>query len=165
MDYIGIYVSERADTRYSEYHSDSFWSEDVVYNEETDDYYYPEWVAKYFISPDNESCIPEEYKSYYFEYNGEKWSRKNFIIDPYTKKLHWRKENIDGKNYEDFLDEKIKDELGLPNRLSTEELKKFRKEMVTEIIQKSELSKDEIKELEIFIKGVLIDLINLGITT
>ena len=147
MDYIGIYVSDRADTRYSEYHSDSFYPDDVVHNEETDDYYYPDWTASYHITPDEKSYIPEEYKSYYFEYDGEKWSRKNFIIDPYTKKLHWRKEKIDGKNYEDLLDEKIMGELGLPNRLSTEELKKFKKEMVTEMIQKSELSKDEIKRV------------------
>ena len=147
MDYISIYVSERADTRYSEYHSDSFYPEDVVYNEETDDYYNPDWTESYHITPDEKSYIPEEYTSYYFEYDGEKWSRKNFIIDPYTKKLHWRKEKIDGKNYEDLLDEKIMGELGLPNRLSTEELKKFKKEMVTEMIQKSELSKDEIKRV------------------
>ena len=147
MDYIGIYVSDRADTRYSEYHSDSFYPEDVVYNEETDDYYYPDWTVSYHIEPDKISYIPEEYTSYYFEYDDEKWSRKNFIIDPYTKKLHWRKEKIDGKNYEDFLDEKIMSELGLPKRLSTEELEKFRMDLVDEMIQNSELVKNEIKRV------------------
>jgi len=147
MDYIGIYVSDRADTRYSEYHSDSFYPEDVVYNEETNDYYYPDWTVSYHIEPDEISYIPEEYTSYYFEYNDEKWSIKNFIIDPYTKKLHWRKEEIDGKNYEDFLDEKIMSELGLPNRLSTEELEKFRIDLVDEMIQNSELVKNEIKRV------------------
>lgn len=147
MDYIGIYVSDRADTRYSEYHSDSFYPDDVVYNDETDDYYYPDWTVSYHIEPDKISYIPEEYTSYYFEYDGEKWSRKNFIIDPYTKKLHWRKEKIDGKNYEDLLDEKIMSELGLPNRLSTEELKKFRMDLVVEIIQNSESAKSEIKRV------------------
>jgi len=147
MDYIGIYVSDRADTRYSEYHSDSFYPEDVVYNEETDDYYYPDWTVSYHIEPDKISYIPEEYTSYYFEYDDEKWSIKNFIIDPYTKEVHWRKEKIDGKNYEDFLDEKIMSELGLPNRLSTEELEKFRMDLVDEMIQNSELVKNEIKRV------------------
>lgn len=147
MDYIGIYVSDRADTMYSEYHSDSFYPEDVVYNEETDDYYNPDWTESYHIEPDKISYIPKEYTSYYFEYNDEKWSRKNFIIDPYTKEVHWRKEKIDGKNYEDFLDEKIMSELGLPNRLSTEELEKFRIDLVDEMIQNSELVKNEIKRV------------------
>lgn len=147
MDYIGIYVSDRADTIYSEYHEDSFWPSDVVYNEETQDYYNPDWTEKYHITLDEVSYIPKEYGRYYFEYNGENWSRKNFIIDPYTKKLHWRKEKIDGKNYEDFLDEKIMSELGLPNRLSEEELEKFRIEMVDEMIQNSQLVKGEIKRI------------------
>ena len=150
LDYKDIYVSDRCDVKYSEYHQADFLSQDVEHNEETGDYYYPEWnppIIPYNITPDNESYIPKEYISYYIEVDGVNYSRKSYVVDPYTGKLHYRFERIDGEKYEDILDSKIKSELGLPDRLNTEELEEFRKGLVDDIIKNRELVKEEVKRI------------------
>jgi len=150
LDYLDIYVSERADVRYSEYHQSDFYANDVIHNEETDDYYYPEYddIVEYFIRPDETSCIPKSDLQYYFEFDEERWSRKSFVIDPYNGELHWRKKEIDGKKYEDILDEKIKAELNLPDRFHTiAKLENFRIEMAKDMIESSQLAKTEIKRV------------------
>ena len=150
LDYKDIYVSDRCDVKYSEYHQADFLSQDVIHNEETGDYYYPEWnppIIPYNITPDNESYIPKEYISYYIEVDGVNYSRKSYVVDPYTGKLHYRFERIDGRKYEDILDDQIKSELGLPDRLNTEELEEFRKGLVDDIIKNRELVKEEVKRI------------------
>ena len=157
LDYKDMYVSDRCDVKYSEYHQADFLAQDVIHNEETGDYYYPGWgtVVPYNITPDNESYIPKEYISYYIEvveieqYKKKilNYSRRNYVTDPYTSKLHYRFEMIDGRKYEDILDDQIKSELGLPDRLKTEELEEFIEGLVDDIIKNKELVKTEIKSL------------------
>ena len=152
LDYKDIYVSDRVDVKYSNYHESYFYESDLEYNEEADEYYYPEWTIAYKINPDEDSYIPKEYYSYYIELDGINYSRKNYIIDPYTGELRYRFERVDGRKYEDILDEQIKSELGLPERLKTKELEEFRKVLVNDIIKNRELAKDEIKRIRDFYK-------------
>lgn len=149
LDYKDMYVSDRCDVKYSEYHQSDFLAQDVIHNEETGDYYYPDWgtLITYNITPDKESYIPGDYISYYIEVDGVNYSRKNYVTDPYTGKLHYRFEMINGRKYEDILDDQIKSELGLPDRLKTEELEEFREGLADDIIKNKELVKTEIKRL------------------
>jgi hypothetical protein len=94
--------------------------------------------------------IPKRYKSYYFEVDGEYYSTKNYIKDPYTGEFHFRNEIVDGQRFEVYLDSKIKEELNLPDRFrTTEQLKTFQMDFLDQLINMPESKevKKKIKEV------------------
>jgi hypothetical protein len=163
LEYRDIYVSDRCDVEFSEFHNEYFETRDVYKNEETEDWYYPEYssdIMEYYVKYDQSGpvvgYIPKSYKSFYFfskkkfEVDGEYYSVKNYIKDPYTDEYHFRNEIVDGQKFEVYLDSKIKEELNLPDRFrTTAELKVFQMDFLDQLINMPESKevKKKIKEL------------------
>ena len=152
LEYKEIYVSDRCDIEYSDFHEEYFKTKDVYENEETGDWYCPDYssdIMKYYVDyKDGElvvGYIPISYKSYYFKVDGKYYSIKNYIKDPYTGEYHFRNEIVDGQKFEDYLDSKIKEELNLPDRFRTiDQLKAFQMDFLEQLINMPE--KREVKE-------------------
>ena len=159
LDYEDIYVSDRCNVEYSEFHGEYFKNDDVYKNKETDDWYYPDYtsdIMEYYVEYEGRlqsgpivGYIPKRYKSFYFEVDGKFYSTKNYIKDPYTDEYHFRNEIVDGKKFEDYLDSKIQEELGLPARLTSDQLKTFQMDFLDQLINipESKEVKNKIKEL------------------
>ena len=121
LDYKGYYVSTDADTRYSEYHDGSLFSDDVVYSQCMDDYLNPDLVEliefKIDINENTDVC-PIELTPYYIviknsEGDEEYYSRKNYIKDIFTNEYHFKDEIIDGIRFDKRIEKKIEDELNI----------------------------------------------------
>jgi hypothetical protein len=159
LEYKDIYVSDRCDVEYSEFHDEYFKTGDVYKNEETGDWYYPGYssdIMEYYVEYDQSGpvvgYIPKRkvYKGYYFEVDGKYYSVKNYIKDPYTDEYHFRNEIVNGQKFEVYLDSKIKDELNLPDRFSTtDQLKAFQMDLLDQLINMPESKevKKKIKEV------------------
>jgi hypothetical protein len=159
LEYKDIYVSDRCDVEYSDFHDEYFKTGDVYKNEETGDWYYPGYssdIMEYYVEYDQSGpvvgYIPKRkvYKGYYFEVDGKYYSVKNYIKDPYTDEYHFRNEIVNGQKFEVYLDSKIKDELNLPDRFSTtDQLKAFQMDLLDQLINMPESKevKKKIKEV------------------
>jgi hypothetical protein len=151
LEYKEIYVSDRCDVEFSNFHDEYFQTGDVYKNEEINDWYYPEYssdIMEYYVEYDQSGpvigYIPKRYKGYYFEVDGKYYSVKNYIKDPYTGEYHFRNEIVDGQRFEVYLDNKIKEELGLLNRLTPDQLKTFQMDFLDQLINMPE--KKEVKK-------------------
>jgi hypothetical protein len=114
LEYLDIYVSDNADTVYSEYFDGSYYREDAVHSECMDD-----WLKaddsdvieiKTNADEDTDYCV-EERTDLYIEVDGEYYSKAAYIKDPYTGEGHLKDEMVDGEKYVKWLERKLEDDL------------------------------------------------------
>jgi hypothetical protein len=114
LEYLDIYVSENADTVYSEYFDGSYYREDAVHSECMDD-----WLKaddsdvieiKTSADGDTDYCV-EERTDLYIEVDGEYYSKEVYIKDPYTGEGHLKDEMVDGEKYVKWLERKLEEDL------------------------------------------------------
>ena len=130
LEYKDISVSTDSSTVYSSQTERYYYTEDCDYSECMSD-----WLCSkdddvdlvYFYinsSEDQDCCISEDYE-YYFELNGQNYSRENYLKDPYTGEYHFIDEEIEGDNYFDYLDNKLSLDLKIGNADVRKDLKKL----------------------------------------
>jgi hypothetical protein len=114
LEYLDIYVTDNADTVYSEYFDGSYYSEDAVRSECMDDYLKANdsdvIEIKTSASGDTDYCV-KDYVQHYIKINGEYYSRENYIKDPYTDEYHFKDEIVDGEKYIKSLERKLEEDL------------------------------------------------------
>ena len=128
LEYKDISVSTDASTVYSSKTERYYYTHDCDYSECMSDWLCSEDVdLVYFYinsSEDQDCCIAEDYE-YYFELNGQNYSRENYLKDPYTGEYHFIDEEIEGDKYFDYLDNKLKEDLNIGNADVRKDLKKL----------------------------------------
>lgn len=114
LEYLDIYVSDNADTVYSEYFDGSYYREDAVHSECMDD-----WLKaddsdvieiKTSANEDTDYCV-EDRTDLYIEVDGEYYSKAAYIKDPYTGEGHFKDEMVDGEKYVKWLERKLEEDL------------------------------------------------------
>jgi len=153
LDYLGIYVSDNASTVYSEYTSDSYYSEDTVYSECMEDSLPIEFVDliefKVSDSGDTDYCT-KEMKKYYMEIDGVYYSKKSYIKDPYTGEYNFRDKVIDGNRYDKSLESKLESEFEVDDKYTLSDgsfdFDKYTKDL-KDLLIKYKPSKDFIDKL------------------
>jgi hypothetical protein len=114
LEYLDIYVTDNADTVYSEYFDGSYYREDAVHSECMDD-----WLKaddsdvieiKTNADEDTDYCV-EERTDLYIEVDGEYYSKAAYIKDPYTGEGHFKDEMVDGEKYVKWLERKLEEDL------------------------------------------------------
>lgn len=113
LDYKDVYVSPNTDTSYSEYHGETFLTDDAVWSECMNDNLYPEYPnvvemktsyqgdTDWVISTRTDLCVRVG-EGYY--------SKKDYIKDPYSDEYHFLDEK-EMKTYEDRFKESWGDKL------------------------------------------------------
>jgi hypothetical protein len=130
LEYKDIYVSNDASTVYSKETEKHYYMGDSDYSECMDDWLCSEdddiEIVYFYInsSEDQDCCIKDDYE-YYMEVDGENYSKENYFKDPYTGEYHFKDEEIDGKEYGDYLDDKLKEDLNIGNADVRIDLKKL----------------------------------------
>ena len=130
LEYKDIYVSTDASTVYSSQTERHYYTDDCDYSECMSD-----WLCSkdddvdlvYFYinsSEDSDCCIDGDYE-YYFELNGQNYSRENYLKDPYTGEYHFIDEEVEGDKYFDYLDNKLKEDLNIGNADVRKDIKKL----------------------------------------
>ena len=135
LEYMDEYVSMNADTVYSEWHEQTFYTEDTVRSECMGDYlrHSDSDIIEFMTNEhgDTDYC-PKELTQYYIEVEGEYYSRKDYLKDPYTGKRHFMDENIGGKKYSETIEGKIEEDLGIKEKYydgSTFNLAKYKEDL------------------------------------
>ena len=114
LEYLDIYVTDNADTVYSEYFDGSYYREDAVHSECMDD-----WLKaddgdvieiKTSADEDTDYCV-EDRTDLYIEVDGEYYSKEAYIKDPYTGEGHFKDEMVDGEKYVKWLERKLEEDL------------------------------------------------------
>ena len=156
LEYKDIYVSDRADTTYSEYHECQFFTIDLVHSECMDDYLDPEdsdIIEFYTDSKGNTDYCTKYDTQYYIEIEEEVqdinyskhgrvdkkfYSRDRYIVDPYTGEYHFKDDIVDGVEFIKGLDERLEKELDIKERYTKEDgsfdLAKYKKDIKEELI-------------------------------
>jgi hypothetical protein len=130
LEYKDIYVSNNASTVYSKETEKHYYMDDSDYSECMDDWLCSEdddieivWF-KTNSSEDQDCCIKDNYE-YYMVIDGENYSKENYFKDPYTGEYHFKDEEIDGKEYGDYLEDKLKEDLNIGNADVRSDIKKL----------------------------------------
>jgi hypothetical protein len=114
LEYLDIYVTDNADTVYSEYFDGSYYSEDAVRSECMDDYLKADDSDVIEIitnaEGDTDYCV-EDRTDLYIEVDGEYYSKEAYIKDPYTGEGHFKDEMVDGEKYVKWLERKLEEDL------------------------------------------------------
>lgn len=142
LEYLDIYVSDNADTVYSEYFDGSYYSEDAVRSECMDD-----WLKEgdsdviaiiTNAEGDTDYCV-KDYTQHYIEVDGEYYSRKNYILDPYTGEYHFGDEMVDGVKYIKSLENKLEEDLEVKEKYTLEggkfDLEKYREDLKKMLVE------------------------------
>lgn len=130
LEYKDISVSTDASTVYSSQTERYYYTDDCDYSECMSDWLCSEDddvdLVYFYInsSEDQDCCIAEDYE-YYFELNGQNYSRENYLKDPYTGEYHFIDEEIEGVKFSDYLEDKLKDDLNIGNADVRKDLKKL----------------------------------------
>lgn len=130
LEYKDISVSTDASTVYSSQTERYYYTDDCDYSECMSDWLCSEDddvdLVYFYInsSEDQDCCIAEDYE-YYFELNGQNYSRENYLKDPYTGEYHFIDEEIEGDKYFDYLDNKLSLDLKIGNADVRKDLKKL----------------------------------------
>ena len=121
LEYKDIYVSTDASTVYSSQTERYYYMDDCDYSECMSDWLCSEDddvdLVYFYInsSEDIDCCIEGDYE-YYFEHNGQNYSRENYFKDPYTGEYHFIDEEMeDGQEFKDYLEDKLKVDLNIGN--------------------------------------------------
>ena len=155
LEYKDIYVSDRADTTYSEYHEGHYYTVDVVHSECLDDYLDPDdsdIIEFYTDSKGNTDYCTKYDTQYYIEIEEEVqdtnyakqvrvdkkfYSRDRYIVDPYTGEYHFKDDIVDGVEFIKGLDERLEKELDIKERYTKEDgsfdLAKYKKDIKEEL--------------------------------
>ena len=142
LEYLDIYVTDNADTVYSEYFDGNYYSEDAVRSECMDD-----WLKKddsevieiiTNAEGDTDYCA-KDYTQHYIEVDGEYYSRKDYILDPYTGEYHFGDEKVDGVKYIKYLETKLEEELELKEKYTLAggkfDLEKYREDLKKMLVE------------------------------
>jgi hypothetical protein len=142
LEYLDIYVTDNADTVYSEYFDGSYYSEDAVRSECMDDYLKANdsdvIEIKTSADGDTDYCA-KDHTQHYIEIDGEYYLRKNYILDPYTGDLHFSDEKVDGVKYIKYLENKLEEELEVKEKYTLEggkfDLEKYREDLKKMLVE------------------------------
>jgi len=140
LEYIDKYVTERADTTYSEWDERSYYSDDTVWSEAMNDSLWKELDLIRFQTDEKGSTdwCPSEAHQYYIEIDGRHYSRSEYIKDPYTGEYAWKNDEMKARFSEEFgsewsssLDGELRKALidTVPSAEAMEELKIVHKRM------------------------------------
>ena len=142
LEYLDIYVTDNADTVYSEYFDGNYYSEDAVRSECMDD-----WLKKddsdvikiiTGAEGDTDYCA-ENQTQHYIEVDGEYYFRKNYILDPYTGEYHFGDEKVDGVKYIKYLENKLEEELEVKEKYTLPggkfDLEKYREDLKNMLVE------------------------------
>jgi hypothetical protein len=114
LEYLDIYVTDNADTVYSEYFDGSYYREDTIHSECMDDYLRAEdsdvIEIKTSADGDTDYCV-EDRTDLYIEVDEEYYSKETYIKDPYTGEGHFKDEMVDGEKYVKWLERKLEEDL------------------------------------------------------
>ena len=106
LEYIDEYVTTNADTVFSEWDDRSYYTDDTVWSECMDDAIWKERDPIRFQTNeegDTDWCV-EDADRYYIEVDGEYYSRKDYVKDPYTGEYGWKGEALKKSLIEEFGD-------------------------------------------------------------
>ena len=142
LEYLDIYVTDNADTVYSEYFDGNYYSEDAVRSECMDDWLRTEDEDVIEIitnaEGDTDYCA-KDHTQHYIEVDGEYYFRKNYILDPYTDEYHFSDEKIDGVKYIKYLENKLEEELEVKEKYTLEggkfDLEKYREDLKKMLVE------------------------------
>ena len=142
LEYLDIYVTDNADTVYSEYFDGNYYSEDAVRSECMDD-----WLKKddsevieiiTNAEGDTDYCVKDR-TQHYIEVDGEYYSRKDYILDPYTGEYHFGDEKVDGVKYIKYLENKLEEELEVKEKYTLAggkfDLEKYREDLKKMLVE------------------------------
>ena len=142
LEYLDIYVTDNADTVYSEYFDGNYYSEDAVRSECMDD-----WLKKddsevieiiTNAEGDTDYCVKDR-TQHYIEVDGEYYSRKSYILDPYTGEYHFGDEKVDGVKYIKYLENKLEEELEVKEKYTLAggkfDLEKYREDLKKMLVE------------------------------
>ena len=142
LEYLDIYVTDNADTVYSEYLDGNYYSEDAVRSECMDD-----WLTKddsdvieiiTNAEGDTDYCVKDR-TQHYIEVDGEYYSRKSYILDPYTGEYHFGDEKVDGVKYIKYLENKLEEELEVKEKYTLAggkfDLEKYREDLKKMLVE------------------------------
>jgi hypothetical protein len=142
LEYLDIYVTDNADTVYSEYFDGNYYSEDAVRSECMDD-----WLKKddsdvieiiTNAEGDTDYCA-KDHTQHYIEVDGEYYFRKNYILDPYTDEYHFSDEKIDGVKYIKYLENKLEEEFEVKEKYTLKggkfDLEKYREDLKKMLVE------------------------------
>ena len=152
LEYLDIYVTDNADTVYSEYFDGSYYSEDAVRSECMDDYLKANdsdvIEIKTSADGDTDYCVLDR-KDLYIEVDDKYYYRKNYILDPYTGEYHFGDEKVDGVKYIKYLENKLEEELEVKEKYTLAggkfDLEKYRtdlKKMFVEYVPTDDFIKE-----------------------
>lgn len=142
LEYLDIYVTDNADTVYSEYLDGNYYSEDAVRSECMDDWLRTEDEDVIEIitnaEGDTDYCVKER-TQHYIEIDGEYYSRKSYILDPYTGEYHFGDEKVDGVKYIKYLENKLEEELEVKEKYTLPggkfDLEKYREDLKNMLVE------------------------------
>ena len=142
LEYLDIYVTDNADTVYSEYFDGNYYSEDAVRSECMDDWLRKEdsEVIEIITSADGDTdyCVKDR-TQHYIEVDGEYYSRKDYILDPYTGEYHFGDEKVDGVKYIKYLENKLEEELEVKEKYTLAggkfDLEKYREDLKKMLVE------------------------------
>ena len=142
LEYLDIYVTDNADTVYSEYHDEHYYREDAFHSECMDDWFRKEDsdVIEIITSADGDTdyCVKDR-TQHYIEVDGEYYSRKDYILDPYTGEYHFGDEKVDGVKYIKYLENKLEEELEVKEKYTLAggkfDLEKYREDLKKMLVE------------------------------
>ena len=152
LEYLDIYVTDNADTVYSEYLDGNYYRKDAVHSECMDDYLKADdsdvIEIKTSADGDTDYCVLDR-KDLYIEVDDEYYYRKNYILDPYTGEYHFSDEKVDGVKYIKYLENKLEEELEVKEKYTLAggkfDLEKYRmdlKKMFVEYVPTDDFIKE-----------------------
>lgn len=120
LEYKDVWAAPNDDVVWSEYHGEYFFSDDTVYSDLMGDTLYPdnEDVIEIEINSNGDTDFAvKSREDIYIEQlivgETKYFLRDNLIKDPYDGEYHFKDEKIDGVKYVEYLDEKIKKDIGI----------------------------------------------------
>jgi hypothetical protein len=119
LEYKDVFVSDESSTVYSEFSDRNYLMDDAEYSEcmgdwlcDKDEDQDIDLVHFYTNSSEDQDCCLKDDQEYYFEVDGENYSRENYLKDPYTGEYHFRDEKMEnGDKFETYLDNKLGTEI------------------------------------------------------
>jgi hypothetical protein len=167
LEYKDTWAAPTDDVVYSNYHGEYFYMDDCVHSELMNDYLYPdnEDVIEIEISSNDTDFIVKSRKDLYFERiemgktTGTGYTtssgvattyflRDNLIKDPYDGKYYLKYEKIDGVKYEEYLDEKIKKDIGITSEKVTRKQLNEIKEDLYNLLKEFKITDEILKEIK-----------------
>lgn len=155
LEYKDEWAAPTDEVVWSEYHGEYFFSDDTVYSDLMGDTLYPdnEDIIEIEINSngDTDFCVKSR-KDLYIEQlvvgETKYFLRDNLIKDPYNGEYYFKDGKIDGVRYEEYLDDKIKRDIGLTSeKVSREQIDEVKEEL-TKLLKDFDITDKIIKEIK-----------------